>query len=334
MHRAFPLLKCNIRRLAVQGGRLLLCTVSLYSAAIITLAHLGYAVATVTSDSMFPTTQKGDLVLLAQRRYQPGDVVMFRQRGRHVLHRLVSQTVDKHWRTKGDANVGVDPWIVAARDIEGVAVGKIRNFGLPLLLWESVVAAFTSSKTLSSRAASTYWQQSSMSWVVYRNATSITTSNPNYVTLLGSGDRKIWIQKMMPYHIHFFGRLSNSDTAQPGYHFVLSACVNTNDDISCGLVVQFNDSTKVVSLRVVNSSGIVATLASGIFTESLSTNQHIAIYRTSNNVLVQLNGAVVLAIDDLAAAARKVNASFNSGSHVGLWLRGQNQVTSARLNIW
>ncbi len=79
----------------------------------------------VTSGSMSPTFERGDLVLMQRIHPEPvvGDIIML-QRAEYMLpvtHRVVSVT-EGGVRTKGDATGRVDPWIIPEEEITAKAV--------------------------------------------------------------------------------------------------------------------------------------------------------------------------------------------------------------------
>lgn len=83
----------------------------------------------VTSGSMSPTFERGDLVLMQRIHPEPveGDIIML-QREEYMLpitHRVVSVT-EGGVRTKGDARSRVDPWVIPEEEIiaKTVQVGE------------------------------------------------------------------------------------------------------------------------------------------------------------------------------------------------------------------
>lgn len=76
----------------------------------------------VNGNSMLPTLEKGDLVLLRQASYyQTGDVVTYRYPGvGPVIHRIVAQEIDGRYVIKGDHNSWVDAYHPTAQDLMGV----------------------------------------------------------------------------------------------------------------------------------------------------------------------------------------------------------------------
>lgn len=84
----------------------------------------------VSGHSMEPTLQPGDYVIArAQDDYDVGDIVMFEVPGGVVIHRIVSGSADTGFTTRGDNNVGVDPWQPAGESILGEAWVHVPELG-------------------------------------------------------------------------------------------------------------------------------------------------------------------------------------------------------------
>ncbi len=90
--------------------------------------------AVVTSDSMSPTFERGDLILMQRIHIDPrvGDIVMLENRESilPITHRVVAVTKEGV-RTKGDARAFADPWLVSKHEIRGEAV---QIHGSPIIL--------------------------------------------------------------------------------------------------------------------------------------------------------------------------------------------------------
>ena len=64
--------------------------------------------------------QIGDLALTrAQTDYKVGDLVAFRVEGGVVIHRIIRETSEGGFITRGDGNTWDDPWTVSSKDIVG-----------------------------------------------------------------------------------------------------------------------------------------------------------------------------------------------------------------------
>ncbi len=96
----------------------------------------------VISESMAPTLERGDLVLVAPAAapdaYRPGDVITFREPARGLLtHRVVRMTEDgSAYVTRGDANRVDDVSPVPFGAVEGRVRVVVPAAGLPML-WAS-----------------------------------------------------------------------------------------------------------------------------------------------------------------------------------------------------
>ena len=84
----------------------------------------------ITSDSMSPTVQKGDLVLVQSISKTPstGDIIQFEIPSRRlpVLHR-VEEVSAIGYKTKGDFNPSPDYWIVRDSQIQAKAITIFNN---------------------------------------------------------------------------------------------------------------------------------------------------------------------------------------------------------------
>lgn len=329
-------MQAGIRGALIAVGRVCLCALALYCAALAAIHLSGVTYVTVASNSMAPTAVRGDLLLLVHRKPAAGDFVLFEQRGTRVVHRLVEKTATGEWITRGDANSSDDPWRVDPNNIKGVAIGVIRGFGFPALLKQGVQAKFTNRVTAQSTATSTYWQQAAMSWTIMQNLNSISYKSPNMVTFSQSGNRKIWSTSTFSgaVHAHFYGRLSSTDFTQGGFTIITHACSNIGDSPNCGLALVVNTNLKQIQLRTVSSDVFGKVLASAPFGVSFSANQHLALYRAGNRVEVWLNGVSVIRTENLAELIQINGGNSPNGSNCGVWVNGGNRITDARINFW
>lgn len=94
----------------------------------------------VTTGSMEPAIKVGDLIYVkgvSPTDIQVGDIITFKPsrdyiKGTLITHRVVEVTYDSseiYFRTKGDANPSIDPWIVKSSDIVGRESGVIPGVG-------------------------------------------------------------------------------------------------------------------------------------------------------------------------------------------------------------
>ena len=61
----------------------------------------------------------GLAVTWSQSDYKVGDIVAFHVEGGIVIHRILAETPDGKFMTRGDGNTWDDPWIVSPQDIIG-----------------------------------------------------------------------------------------------------------------------------------------------------------------------------------------------------------------------
>lgn len=99
-----------------------------------------FFLAVVVSDSMRPTFEKGDLVLIQtlSKELEVGDIILFsgfieldEERREFVIHRVYEIEKNGMIKTKGDAMPRVDPWEVPPEKIVGKAV---TIFGHPVVI--------------------------------------------------------------------------------------------------------------------------------------------------------------------------------------------------------
>ncbi len=91
--------------------------------------NTGYFV--IATTSMMPTLYPGDLVLTKPATtYHVGDIIAYiSPKGIVIVHRIVKSLGNGCYRTKGDANPVVDPWIVCKNRIIGKVVLRIPLVG-------------------------------------------------------------------------------------------------------------------------------------------------------------------------------------------------------------
>src|SRR3989338_3409200 len=119
-----------LRQLAVVFG-VLVCVYALLSFTLGTPSFL----ATVTSDSMKPTLERGDWVVLKkQAAYTVNDTLVFSLNpGNVYVHRVVAlaptDAGGTGYRTKGDTNPYPDGWTVPPEAVFGKFVFRIPRLG-------------------------------------------------------------------------------------------------------------------------------------------------------------------------------------------------------------
>ena len=100
---------------------------------------VGWTPLVVTTGSMRPSINEGDIVLSAPpedggRALADGTVITFAdpvRPGGHLTHRIDRVNDDGTYETKGDANAVTDSYRVQPRDIEGVGRLLVPSVGLP-----------------------------------------------------------------------------------------------------------------------------------------------------------------------------------------------------------
>lgn len=89
-----------------------------------------YDAQVVRSESMKPTLQMGDVVIIGPvgEKVMPGKIISFRRDGELITHRVVS-VEGGDIQTQGDALEGPDPFQVSISDVEGVFLFKVPYMG-------------------------------------------------------------------------------------------------------------------------------------------------------------------------------------------------------------
>jgi signal peptidase len=98
----------------------LLVLLALASVTVLTLYASGavpYKVYVMHTGSMAPTIPVKSAVLVREHKYHIGQVVVYKEHGSIVAHRLMSINTDGTINTKGDANRSLDPWHMPKRNI-------------------------------------------------------------------------------------------------------------------------------------------------------------------------------------------------------------------------
>ncbi|MCE4614351.1 MAG: signal peptidase I [Desulfurococcales archaeon] len=142
--RSFPSVASDMER--SDYGKLIL---GLVFVGLIWLSNglLGYQVVVVTSGSMRPGIDVGDLAIvkLSQSDYSAGDVILFRMNNGYVLHRIhdVSKVDGATYiHTIGDANGEVDPWEVSSNQVVGNMIFKVPKLGWLTIWFKNLASRF------------------------------------------------------------------------------------------------------------------------------------------------------------------------------------------------
>jgi signal peptidase I len=298
---------------------------------------MGYSVAVVVSDSMKPTTERGDLLLFRTAPgYRAGDVIVFRRQSISVVHRIVKRNSDGQFVTKGDANQGNDAWLVNAADIEGRAAGSLRGWGLPLLLFrrgDGVSAAWSDRVQQTQSAVSVIWTSPVMTWTKYANVSVMPTSGSATIQLNGSGDRKLWSAVRYPgdTKMHFLGNLTQIDNSSPGFNFIFNACVSATDQITCGFGIRAR-SNNFLSLHLIQATGAFGpALAQCPLNQNLFFTNRFSIHRFGDALSVFFNRVPCIYIPSVTSLT---NGSVPTGNHAGVQALGVNRVYASRFIVW
>ena len=119
----------------------------------------------VTTASMEPTINVGDLIYvqgIAPSDIKVGDIITFKPpkdyiKGTLITHRVVDITYDTneiYFKTKGDNNPTVDPWVVESGDVVGIQTAILPNIG-SFFLWIRTPAGIVTLITI--LAAYLFW---------------------------------------------------------------------------------------------------------------------------------------------------------------------------------
>ncbi len=122
-----------IRRALLKAldGLIILALLFLLFIAYGSLPNRWYQVLAVTSGSMAPTFQPGDLIVISRppEQVKPGMVLTLWVNGSLVTHRLIGLTADGELLTKGDANSTPDDWTGDDVQVKGLYRAHIPLLG-------------------------------------------------------------------------------------------------------------------------------------------------------------------------------------------------------------
>lgn len=316
--------------------------VLLYVAALFSLRLLGLDYAVVISNSMQPVTSRGDLVLLRQApSYQLGDVVTFKRADRTVLHRLAKKLKSNTWRTQGDANSALDPWKLKTDEIDSYAVGRLAQFGWPLLLLQEflhppqVASTLNSSTKLQNQIGSSFWGPFSFSWTKLQRSFYISVDATGDLQILGYDDRKLYLNKSLTgsSRILFQGKLSAAPSTTAPLNLFMNGCAVISGDLNCGWMISFTNST--ATLHVITTGNQVSSvLSSCTFKNPIkwtNTNRILA-YKHDNKIGVLLNAESCLLSKSLNGLVAP--NQLPSGGRSGIWVDGHLEVDAPNFLVF
>ena len=316
--------------------------VLLYSASLLALKVMGYEYAVVVSNSMQPIAARGDLVIVRPSQAMSlNRVVLFRRGESLVMHRLVHQNPDKTWKTRGDANSVEDPWLISRKDVVGTAFGVLRGFGVPMMLLveddSGAHAAFTSRGANNNSATAGFWMTMTNTWTVYANWLYFSAGASGSMTIVGSGDRKIWAGVRYPNNvrIHYEGALTRADTAGQGFALIFNACVSSTDAVSCGYQLFFAPDTKTITLRAFKSDGSLTTPLATCATNLNLTYQNTYSVQTSSGAMSFLiNGVPCMRLTSMSSLLPGTGAPVPSGGFAGIRCQLSNRIIASKVHFW
>ena len=93
----------------------------------------------IGSDSMSPTINKGDIVIVKKVNSEEvdsikiGDTLVFNMNNKTIVHRVQNVNFDNNYLfiTKGDNNEEADNWVVKEKDVIGIVTARIPIIGYP-----------------------------------------------------------------------------------------------------------------------------------------------------------------------------------------------------------
>lgn len=95
----------------------------------------GYRFYVITSDSMNPNINSGDMIIVKKsKKYNIGDVITFKDINENITitHRIIEIEKGDRYVTKGDSNYSKDESQVETKNIIGKVVKKIPGVGIQI----------------------------------------------------------------------------------------------------------------------------------------------------------------------------------------------------------
>jgi signal peptidase I len=332
------------RQITVILLKVVALVVTLYVVSLLGLRLAGFEFAAVVSDSMSPAIKQGDLVIL--KSVDPddlsvGSIVRYRNNNQLILHRVVSFE-PKGFRTKGDGNLGPDPKIVRANQIDAVAIGTLRGFALPIIYLKRILgiepsfAKFSRHSARISKMESSIWINPTAKWKQVTGGGTYTFLAPNGVTSAGNGNRSIFISRNATTDTFFYSkfRLVNKDSNGASIYFNADACL-TGSTITCGWTINISENNQTVSIQTYSQTGIrQAPIFSRPLTINLGIEAKIVVHISSALMEVTIDGNSVLKLPNPAAFALSKGVNVPTGTYFGFSLTNSNQFKSSRTMTW
>jgi len=105
-------------------------------AAVLLFLGTPHFMATIVSDSMKPSFERGDIVIIKNMSsYYVGDIIAFKRSDGIYVHRIISEE-DNTYRTMGDNTNAPDQWTVRMNNVLGRVIFVIPKLGW-INLWLS-----------------------------------------------------------------------------------------------------------------------------------------------------------------------------------------------------
>jgi signal peptidase I len=303
---------------------------------------LGLDYAVVASDSMKPNAVRGDLVLLQSRtEFQIGDVVTFHRSGRVVLHRIVEKIGNQEFRTKGDANTAMDPWVLPQSDLQSTAVGRIRNLGWPLLWMNfifrtpSVDPFFFSTYQLANHVDSQIFQALNLIWVRYENFQYISITNDGRLFINGFGNRKFYLHSYKPgdTRIFFKGKIVDPYPINKHLLFFLNSCIGNSPDLNCGWLVEVRSDQANLYL-ISDRTRLTDTPGKCSFNQALnlSSTNTVLVYKSGKRIGVRINGTDCILANNVDQYVPE--NMLPTGDKSGFWIDGGTGVQAEKFVVF
>ncbi|MEN9692687.1 MAG: hypothetical protein RLZZ330_331 [Actinomycetota bacterium] len=332
----------TISRISISILKLVALVLMLYSVSLLGLRLLGFEFSVVMSNSMNPAVRTGDLVVLDKHdEYFVGEIIQYQYHEIKVLHRIV-QHKKSGYRTRGDANQAADPLLVAQHKIDGVAIGSLRGFGLPILLFRNLsdsifsAAKFTNLSTWQGKAGSNIWINPTAKWKTLNLNDPFIFAPPSGVTSFSSGSRTVLISKVNFYDKYFYSslRLTTKDPSNASVSLLADACT-ASGLLTCGWAIALSDTLNTISVSTYSSNGSQnAVLLQKSYPIDLSIATKMILYSSSDALRLFINDIKAIEILNPAAYAQLKGLAAPSGNYFGIAVAATNQFKSSKTATW